>query len=151
MGYTDTVKLLLENKADPDVCGESTDRGRRTISNNDEIGFQPVNMARRCSSHVIKSKKTSSKYFLSTRQTQMFPVLLFPCPIRWNTQMAQGGKYGTALQAVILTGQTATVKLLLEHDADPNILGENTLTILGKHNTNFFRRRIRNSSPSSLL
>jgi hypothetical protein len=36
---------------------------------------------------------------------------------------AQGGKYGTALQAASYSGNQHTVKLLLERGADPNAGG----------------------------
>ncbi|KAJ7806204.1 ankyrin repeat-containing domain protein, partial [Mycena olivaceomarginata] len=35
----------------------------------------------------------------------------------------QGGEYGTALRAASLAGHIETVRLLLEHSADVNIIG----------------------------
>ena len=35
-----------------------------------------------------------------------------------------GGKYGTALQAACDRGQNGIMKLLLEHKADPNLIGK---------------------------
>jgi ankyrin repeat protein len=44
-----------------------------------------------------------------------------------------GDKYGTALQAVSASEEPDIVKLLLEHGADPNIQGENTVRFLMRH------------------
>jgi ankyrin repeat protein len=38
-----------------------------------------------------------------------------------------GGKYGTPLQAASSVGKTDVVKLLLQNNADPNILGQSVL------------------------
>jgi hypothetical protein len=126
-GNMDIVKLLLEHGADPNIYSEKTSgftwmpltRNRKATS-----------MGLRCKQHRILYSWISSSSFLNMEQTQISGTFtwtvtvrryLSPCVFTNTTLQAHLVDFETALYVAAHEKNLDVIKLLLEHEADPNV------------------------------